>query len=240
MDSEKLIQDEADRLCRQLESISHSRTGAIEFKDIVQSAIYHYTESMDKLIFLYRVVSKIEVGYEKHLLTCKYRDTPELCPKNVFYLKCKYFIEQEVKDLNPSFTYSILRPTLDSKSLNQNLIDLEKHPEASRSFQSALDKLSETKFERNLLDDLRLSLESTLKSVLGNDKSLENQIGPLGDYLKKRNTTKEVSNMFRTLIDYYSKYQNDYIKHNDDVKQDEVEFIINLTSVFINFLINKK
>jgi hypothetical protein len=41
-------------------------------------------------------------------------------------------------------------------------------------------------FLRNVLDDMRLSLELLLKAVLGNDKSLENQIPQLGGFIKEK------------------------------------------------------
>ena len=44
--------------------------------------------------------------------------------------------------------------------------------------------------------------------------------------------------MYITLIDYFSKYQNDYIKHNDNVKKEEIDFMLNLTGAFISFAIN--
>jgi hypothetical protein len=41
-------------------------------------------------------------------------------------------------------------------------------------------------FLRNVLDDLRLALELLLKSIFVNEKSLENQVPLLGDFIKKR------------------------------------------------------
>jgi hypothetical protein len=193
-------------------------------------------------VFLYQVAKNIDKEYDKHIDRCNYKDEPEKCPINKYYLKCKFFLEQEIKELNPAFDYTILRPNLNSDLLRQNLVQLKDFPEAGKLFQSALDKLNEERFERNLLDDLRLSLEITLKSFLKNNKSLENQGEALGTFLKQQNTSKELSNMFRTLIDYYTKFQNAYVKHNDieSVKRDEIELMVNLTSAFINFLINKK
>lgn len=47
----------------------------------------------------------------------------------------------------------------------------------------------------------------------------------------------EVINMFNKLLDYYGKYQNNYVKHNNSIKPDEIDFIIDLTSTFMKFLI---
>jgi hypothetical protein len=43
--------------------------------------------------------------------------------------------------------------------------------------------------------------------------------------------------MFRTLVDYFSKYQNTYIKHDDAVIVAEVEFVFELTSSFMKHFI---
>ncbi len=43
--------------------------------------------------------------------------------------------------------------------------------------------------------------------------------------------------MFNTLIDYYGKYQNTYVKHNDNVNEDEIDAIFDLTSIFLRFII---
>ena len=44
----------------------------------------------------------------------------------------------------------------------------------------------------------------------------------------------EFTNMFKSLLDYYSKYQNEHVKHNDNVNQGEMDFVIKLTSDFID------
>ncbi len=43
--------------------------------------------------------------------------------------------------------------------------------------------------------------------------------------------------MFLKLIDYFSKYQNTYVKHNDNVSENEVEIIIEMASAFMKFLV---
>ena len=81
---------------------------------------------------------------------------------------------------------------------------------------------------------MRLSLELFLKQKLGNSQFLENQIKNIGKYQKEKGRSAEFTNMFKSLLDYYSKYQNEHVKHNDDVNQDEMEFVMKLSSDFIN------
>ncbi len=150
-----------------------------------------------------------------------------------------FFLEQEIGTLNPDFDFSFLRPNLNSDLLKENLILLIDYPEAAKIYQSALNKLNEGENERNLLDDLRLALELVLKKLLTNTKSLENQTKEIGSYLSSHKSSVEVRNLFTTLVDYYSKYQNNYIKHNDLVNRNEIDLIVNLTGAFINFLIKK-
>lgn len=130
----------------------------------------------------------------------------------------------------------------DAEIVNETLIDETKHwlndyPGSLKTYEDALLKFSNKAFKRNLLDDLRLSLELLLKSIFNNNKSLENQIGDLGTFIQNKGGSKELGNMFQKLVDYYSKYQNTYVKHNDDIIEEEIEFILELTSSFMKHLV---
>ena len=103
----------------------------------------------------------------------------------------------------------------------------------------ALDKLNKRIYQRNLIDDLRLSLELLLKELLNNAKPLEKQISDVGQFQKNKGISPETTNMFNTLLDYYGKYQNKYAKHDDNVNEKEIEFIIDLTSTFMKFITKK-
>ena len=79
--------------------------------------------------------------------------------------------------------------------INESLIEetrhwLESYPDSLKLFQEALTKFENNLFTRNILDDLRLSLELLLKAVLTNDKSMENQIDGLGRHLKGKGAQK--------------------------------------------------
>ena len=239
MDRDFVIKDQVKQFSYNLRKYEHEYDGSISFKDDLESELYNFYEPLDKLIYLYEIHKIIRNRYDKHLEKCKHKDNPENCTINSFCIKAMFFVEQEIKELNPSFDYTFLRPNINSNLLKENLIQLKDFPDAAKLFQSALDKLNEDRNERNLLDDLRLTLEITLKKILSNNKSIENQTSKIGAYLKEKNASSEVRNMFRTLIDYYAKYQNNYIKHNDEVKRDEIDLIVNLTGAFINYLINK-
>lgn len=76
-----------------------------------------------------------------------------------------------------------------------------------------------------------------LKNILSNEKSLENQLSALGEYIQNKGGSKELGNMFQKLVEYYSKYNNTYVKHNDNIIEEEVEFIFEITSSFMKHFI---
>lgn len=129
-----------------------------------------------------------------------------------------------------------------SESMNETLIEQARHwlepfPEARKLFDSALQKQELGVFQRNLLDDLRLALEKLLKAIFSNKKSLENQMPLLGPFLKGKGGSPELTNMFQKLLDYYSKYQNSYVKHDDAVIEEEIEFVFEITASFMKHLV---
>ena len=117
---------------------------------------------------------------------------------------------------------------------------LSEFPSARKIYDESLQKHNNGVFTRNALDDLRLSLEELLRHLLNNNKSLEKQVSLVGRYIKDCGGSTELANMFENLIDYYSKYQNTYVKHDDAVPTAEVDFILEITSSFMKHLIRIK
>ncbi len=122
---------------------------------------------------------------------------------------------------------------------------LENHPLALEQYNNSLAKYESGVFERNesgvfernTLDDMRLAFELLVKDLLNNGRSLENNISELGGRLKDANASVELRNMFTQIIKYYTDFQNHHVKHNDIINENEIEFIIELSSVLMKFLI---
>lgn len=110
---------------------------------------------------------------------------------------------------------------------------LVSYPNIQQQVDQALAKIEAGIDERNVIDDFRLSLELLLREVLGNNKSLESQTAKIGQYLKNKGVSAQFRNMFEKMIDYYSKYQNEYVKHNDKVESSEIDFVVNITLLFM-------
>jgi hypothetical protein len=104
-------------------------------------------------------------------------------------------------------------------------------------YNGAIGKYRSGLFQRNVLDDLRLALETLLKTILENERSLENQLPGLGLFIKARGGSPEFGNMFAKLVEYYCPYQNTYVKHADAVIEQEIEFVLEITSSFMKHII---
>ena len=114
---------------------------------------------------------------------------------------------------------------------------LQQYPSALKQYNNSLDKYERGTFERIVLDEMRLSFELLLKELLSNKKSLENQWDELGKQLKAKTVSPELRNMIEKIFDYYMKYQNTYVKHDDNINSNEIEYIIELSCVMMKFLI---
>ena len=114
---------------------------------------------------------------------------------------------------------------------------LSLYPAVLKLYNEAFEKYKLQTFRRNVIDDMRLTLEMLVQEICKNKKSLENQQVEIGTFIKSKGSSPEFNNMLLKLIDYYTKYQNTYIKHDDSVPENEVEFIIEMTSSFIKHLI---
>ncbi|WP_439671212.1 Abortive infection C-terminus [Cupriavidus necator] len=170
----------------------------------------------------------------------QYRIIKELCGHSSFSL----IPSPERKELKIRLItrYAHLDPRDTPSEVNETLVEETRHwladyPEALSLYSQALEKYQHGAFHRNLLDDLRLSLEKLLCVLFKNAKSLENQVSYVGQHIKSKGGSVELSNMFVKLLEYYTKYNNSYVKHDDAVIEEEIEFILEITSSFMKHLV---
>lgn len=124
------------------------------------------------------------------------------------------------------------------ETVNQVKNWLDGYPEAKKYYEGALEKMSCKIYKRNLLDDLRCSLEALVKDILQSKSSVENLKSDLGKFLDKSNINVQVKNLYiSTVFDFFTKYQNENVKHNSNFKEIEIDFIFNQTTVIMQFLI---
>jgi len=128
-------------------------------------------------------------------------------------------------------------PELETAVFDPTLAWLNDHPTVKAPLLRALRDKADPVKKRLVLDDLRLALELLLKGVLSNDKPLEKQGVDLGALLKSRGHSKEVANMYRVLLDYFCKYQNEHVKHDEEINDNEVDFLVLLGASFMKLFI---
>lgn len=127
---------------------------------------------------------------------------------------------------------------LDEALVNDVLVWLEQYDISRKKFISALQKYQNKDDIRHILDDLRFSLEKFIQEIVNNGKSLENNKSEVGKILKDKNINVEIANMYMKLFDYYTIYQNNNVKHNENCAYEEIEFMIYLTGNFMRLLLS--
>jgi hypothetical protein len=125
----------------------------------------------------------------------------------------------------------------DSEIIKETNHLLKKYPKAKEQYDSALEKYGNGVYERNTLDDMRLSFELFLKDLLNNNKSIENNKNELCGKLKEFGISSEFRNIFENIMRHYIVFNNDNVKHDDKIKANEIEFVIEFTSIMIKFVI---
>jgi hypothetical protein len=170
--------------------------------------------------------------FADHLKRCTFRENPDQCPENVYYYSVERALLKEIKRLNPDYEHNSVQTEL----INSTSDRIRKFKTASGPYQVALETFQKGGDDRAVLDALRLSLELMLKELLSNSKPIEKQRDALGSFLKRRGNAAEITAMFDCLTAGFTSYQNEYVKHTNKLRRDEVVLIMNLTMSFMDFL----
>lgn len=152
----------------------------------------------------------------------------------VVYVRKPYTIDESKDEIN-SFLRKYYEETF-SYDLETISNAIERFDKAKIIFDKASCQYDSGDNTRECLDNFRLSLELMLKEVLQNDKSLENQRIPLMQYLEQKGVSSEISTLFWHVLDCYSKYQNNHVKHNFEITENDIPIIIEQTKSMINIL----
>jgi hypothetical protein len=199
--------------------------------DAIDAALHEYSDSGEP-----------ETLYDLANEACALHgaDVPEIQDAFDSLAQNSGLVKREVMTINALLKRKLIRDenAFQAGIMPLTLDNLKICPAAQTVYKSGITKYCGKQFERNVLDDMRLALELLVKQILGNGKSLENQIEPLGAKLKGYHS--ELRNLIRLTIAYLCKYQNHYVKHDDAVDPTELDFIIEQTSAIINFLITVK
>ena len=232
--------DFLDDYCGEVSMILGIENKSNNFHQFELKDLYKYLSSLDLnnekdfAIFIWYIEITFNYDFldyiDKEELVHKVSEALELSNANVKILKTKK--DYELYPKNTDF--------LDEPLVFDILSWLDKHKTSKTHFSNAL-KIERTESNyRNIVDELRFSLESFFQSLFSNKKTLENQKSNIGSYLKESNVSTNISNMYMKLIELYCSYNNDNAKHGDDIIKDEIDYLIYLTGSFIRFMIQIK
>jgi len=213
--------------------------------DISESAIPHIVRFEDSLVYKTLLKEKSFDTFILYLQSLFWLEDIDTEIKEKLYTNFKEDIELSLLDINiqkrdnDMIFYPKGAKLLDNLLIDDVLNWLGNYPKVYKGFSSALKQYKDKESSRNILDNLRFSLEQLFKKILNNNKPLEKQGKNLLKFLKDKNVNQEIINMYNTLITHYVKYQNENVKHNENerLSDKEIEFIIYLTGTFMRFLI---
>lgn len=116
------------------------------------------------------------------------------------------------------------------KVLNKTKETISGHDKSVRLFEDSIKNISANGSNRATLDNIRLALERYLQEVLGNSNTLEHQEKSLKEFLKEKKATEDVRTGITTSLHNFHRYQNDHVKHDYDVKDEDVDYYINVAN----------
>jgi len=218
-------------------SVHHRTTECLDidfsFKDpLADSPAYHY---LRKLTDVKKFIFSIQALFWMNSISQPFKDNFLEDIKNDIIISGVPLVVKQTK-IDVLF-YPAGAKLLDERLVNDNLDWLSQYPKSYDAFKNALSECGKKGKERDVVDNMRLSLELLLKNILKNQKSLEKQQENIGAYLKGQFVSTEISTMFWKILDFYNTYQNNKAKHGNMVSSGEVEFIIYLTGTFMRFLL---
>ena len=167
----------------------------------------------------------------------RYIDKSKLVNKVVEALQLSNANVKILKKENDYELYPIHIELLDEPLVIDNLIWLDKYKITKEHFSSAVKMQRKKQNYRNIIDELRFSLESFFQQLFSNKKTLENQKNNVGEFLKNNNISTTISNMYIKLFDLYTVYNNDNAKHGDNITEQEIDYLIYLTGSFIRLVL---
>ncbi len=163
--------------------------------------------------------------------------------KEIFYQKVKDAINisriqiEIIKNNNQIITYQKGNEFFD-KHLVYDVLDwLSQYPSVHEKYQLALSQVGQNGNERVVLDNLRFAVEQLLKTILKNNKSIEKQKPEILKYLKEFGVSIEIRNLFFSVLNFYENYQNNNVKHGENIGGYDVEFMLYQTGIMINYIL---
>lgn len=147
-----------------------------------------------------------------------------------------------IEDDDGYFVFPKGAQELDAALVSQPLLWMESYPKSREVFIQALKKYStpNSNDARTIADEFRKALEGFFQEFFNSQKSLENLKSEYGSYLKGHGIPKEIASNLENLLQLYTNYMNNYVKHKDNASDELLEYIMYQTGNIIRLLIQLK
>ena len=136
--------------------------------------------------------------------------------------------------------YPCTEKFFDDKLVLDTLSWLDKYPKAKEEYKRALSLMFEQKKSYQVIDTLRRAFELFIKNFFGVKCSLENAKPTIGNYLKSLSVESEFCTIYANILDFYTTYNNNHTKHNNDATEIAVEFMVYQTGNLMRLLLRLK
>lgn len=188
-------------------------------------------------VFLLNMVDSSKVKTLLESLYCISRVNESNDGKDLTAYPTKLYTAEEA-DTEINTTLVAFYSTNDNKKTIEKLkmvgSSLESHPKSQYLYDEAVQNINAGGSNRSTLDNIRLSMEQYLQEVIGNKNVLENQEKPLKQFLKSKGATTEVVTSITQFLHSFYKYQDNNVKHDSNVKKEDVDYFLDMANAIIN------
>lgn len=188
-------------------------------------------------VFLLNMVDSSKVKTLLESLYCISRVNESNDGKDLTAYPTKLYTAEEA-DTEINTTLVAFYSTNDNKKTIEKLkmvgSSLDSHPKSQCLYEEAIQNINAGGSNRSTLDNIRLSMEQYLQEVIGNKNVLENQEKPLKQFLKSKGATTEVVTSITQFLHSFYKYQDNNVKHDSNVKKEDVDYFLNMANAIIN------
>ena len=208
--------------CNALDGLQKSFSYAKNAKELISKYVAFHNTYSNNLVYSQKPITKIVVL--EQIKT---------------FLKNLNIPFEIVQDKDGIFIFPKGAQELDRALISDTLQWLNNYPATQKAFTKALRGYSESKIDNasEVADNFRKALETFFQEFFKGNKTLENYKSEYGTYLKSKGIPAEISNNFETLLDSYTKFNNNYAKHHDKTTLNVLEYIMYQTGNIIRLLI---
>lgn len=166
----------------------------------------------------------------------KKKEYREIITESLQYTGIEYEI---IEDDDGYFIFPGGAKELNNVLVSETLDWLIKYPATRSVYTKALEMYSDlsTYDARTVADQFRKTLEAFFQEFFSSTKTLENLKSEYRSFLIGKGIPKEISGNIETLMQAYTNYMNNYVKHRDRANNQVLEYIMYQTGNIIRLMI---